>query len=31
MSHYRWDTTFTDLFRRCVERYRGGDTEYEGY
>ena len=31
MSHYRWDTTFLDLFHRCVERYRGGDTEYEGY
>ncbi len=31
MSHYRWDSTFTDLFHRCVERYRGGDTEYEGY
>lgn len=31
MSHYRWDTSFTDLFHRCVERYRGGDTAYEGY
>lgn len=31
MSQYRWDTTFSELYNRCVERYRGGDTDYNGY
>ena len=31
MSQYRWDTVFTDLYNRCVERYQGGDTDYTGY
>jgi len=31
MSQYRWDTTFTELYDRCVERYRSGDTDYTGY
>lgn len=31
MKNYRWDTTFTDLYHRCVDRYRAGDSNYEGY
>jgi hypothetical protein len=31
MNDYRWDSAFTDLFNRCVERYRDGDSDYEGY
>lgn len=31
MSQYRWDTTFVELFNRCLERYRGGDEDYTGY
>jgi hypothetical protein len=31
MSQYRWDSTFTELYHRCVERYRCGDTDYTGY
>ena len=31
MSHYRWDTAFTNLFHRCLERYRSGDTDYSEY
>jgi hypothetical protein len=31
MSQYRWDTTFSELYDRCVERYRSGDTDYTGY
>jgi hypothetical protein len=31
MSQYRWDTSFVELFERCLARYRGGDTDYTGY
>lgn len=31
MSQYQWDTTFTALFERCLERYRSGDTDFNGY
>ncbi len=31
MSNYQWDSTFTDLYNRCVERYRGGDHDFHGY
>jgi hypothetical protein len=31
MSQYRWDNTFSELYNRCVERYRSGDTDYTGY
>lgn len=31
MREYRWDTTFVELFNRCLERYRGGDEDYTGY
>lgn len=31
MSQYRWDTTFTDLFHRCLDRYRSGNTDYSTY
>jgi len=26
-----WDERFLDLFRQCVERYRGGDSNFDGY
>jgi len=28
---YQWDTTFADLFNRCLERYRSGDEDFENY
>lgn len=28
---YTWDTTFTELFARCLERYRSGDEDFENY
>lgn len=31
MSEYQWETTFLDLFERCLDRYRGGDRDFEGY
>ena len=31
MKNYRWDTTFIELYHRCVDRYRAGETGYEGY
>lgn len=31
MTAYTWDTTFMELFERCRERYRGGDTDFRGY
>ena len=31
MSNFSWDTTFRELFDRCVERYRSGDSEFAGY
>jgi hypothetical protein len=29
--NYTWDTTFTELFDRCLERYRSGDEDFEKY
>ena len=26
-----WDEQFLELFRRCVENYRGGDRDYSGH
>ncbi len=26
-----WEATFEELFARCVERYRSGDEDFEGY
>lgn len=31
MSQYHWDQQFTALFDRCLDRYRNGDTDYQGY
>lgn len=31
MSNFNWETTFLDLFDRCLARYRGGDTDVAGY
>ncbi len=31
MSNFSWETTFRQLFDRCVERYRSGDQDYTGY
>ncbi len=31
MTNYNWETTFLSLFDRCLERYRGGDENFEGY
>ena len=31
MGQYRWDTTFVELFERCLARYQSGDTDYSGY
>ena len=31
MSNFNWETTFLDLFDRCLERYRSGDTNVDGY
>lgn len=31
MSRHRWDSTFLELFHRCLERYRSGDEDYQGY
>ena len=31
MSDYSWETTFLELFDRCDARYRGGDSNFEGY
>ena len=31
MQTETWETTFEELFARCVERYRSGDENYEGY
>jgi hypothetical protein len=30
-SDYSWDSAFLALFERCLERYRAGDTDFEGY
>ena len=29
--NYTWDTTFVELFNRCLERYRSGDEDFENY
>jgi len=31
MSNYTWDSTFAELFNRCLERYRSGDEDFDGY
>ncbi|NNE93121.1 MAG: DUF5069 domain-containing protein [Verrucomicrobiales bacterium] len=31
MSNYTWDSTFVELFDRCLTRYRGGDHDFNGY
>lgn len=31
MTDYQWDSTFTELFERCLDRYRSGDHEFESY
>ncbi len=31
MNNYRWETTFSNLFHRCLDRYQGGDADYTGY
>lgn len=29
--NYTWDTTFVELFTRCLERYRSGDEDFTNY
>lgn len=29
--NYFWDTTFAELFQRCIERYQSGDENFEHY
>lgn len=31
MLNFSWETTFRELFDRCLERYRSGDTDFNGY
>lgn len=31
MKQYAWDSTFLDLFHRCLEKYRAGETDYNGW
>ncbi|MDF2377139.1 MAG: hypothetical protein P1U81_12915 [Verrucomicrobiales bacterium] len=31
MNNYQWDSQFTELFERCLERYRNGDEDFTGY
>ncbi len=31
MSNYTWDTTFTELFERCLAKYKSGDEDFTGY
>lgn len=31
MSDYAWDSQFTDLFNRCLSRYRSGDADFSKY
>jgi len=31
MSNYQCDSRFTELFERCLERYRSGDHDFNGY
>ncbi len=31
MSHYSWETTFRQLFDRCVQTHRGGDANHANW
>ncbi len=31
MSNYTWDSTFAELFERCLAKYKTGDEDYTGY
>jgi len=31
MTDYQWDSAFAELFERCLERYRSGDSDFEHY
>lgn len=31
MKNYPWDSIFTNLYERCLESYRGGDTDYNNW
>lgn len=31
MSNYEWASQFSELYDRCVTRYRGGDEDFNGY
>jgi len=31
MPNYSWESTFREIFDRCLERYRAGDTDFNGY
>ncbi|MGI9244159.1 MAG: DUF5069 domain-containing protein [Verrucomicrobiales bacterium] len=31
MSNFSWPTTFRELFDRCVEKYRSGNSDYPSY
>lgn len=31
MTDYAWDSAFTELFERCLDRYRSGDAGFENY
>lgn len=31
LSDFNWDTTFSRLFARCLDRYKDGDTDYSRY
>jgi len=31
MTHFLWDTQFTELYERCLARHRSGDTDFARY
>lgn len=31
MNHFQWDSEFVELFERCLEKYRRGDTDFNSY
>ena len=31
MNQYTWEQSFRDLFHRCLEKYRAGDSDFEKY
>ena len=31
INDYQWDTEFSKLFARCLDRYQGGDTDFDTY